>query len=259
MAAMRSMPPMTMPPTSGAFSSGPPPQYFQSAPNMSGGPLPTGPPPPQASYSMGNVPQTMIPGSSMSRGGSPMTMPPGSMASMQGSFMPGPMMGPPSTSMPPMNSMGSMNPNNYNYMNNNNYSNNNMPPMNNNNNSMGSNNNYNYSSSMPPMNSMPPMGSMGSMYAGQSGPNYGDQQMRSMPGMGSMGPPLSMEGQYTPNVARPQMSGVANPPVTQGNMQYGPSYKMQYQKRSSADKSAVKYTGFLPLEGVYEEDTCRVG
>ena len=62
---------------------------------------------------------------------------------------------------------------------------------------------------------------------------------------------------------------------------------MQYQRRSTADKSAVKcayahfcrdhaelwlelplvgvrsvkpgrYTGFLPLEGVYEEDTCRV-
>lgn len=56
-----------------------------------------------------------------------------------------------------------------------------------------------------------------------------------------------------PNVSRPQMTSVANPPVVAGNIQYGPSYKMQYQKRSTTDKSAVKYTGFLPLEGVYEE------
>lgn len=62
-----------------------------------------------------------------------------------------------------------------------------------------------------------------------------------------------------PNVSRPQMTSVANPPVVAGNIQYGPSYKMQYQKRSTTDKSAVKYTGFLPLEGVYEEDTCRIG
>merc|ERR1719499_718754 len=80
----------------------------------------------------------------------------------------------------------------------------------------------------------------------------------SMPAMGG-GPPLGMEGQYLPNVSRPQMAGVANPPVVDNNIQYGPSYKMQYQKRSTADKTAVKYTGFLPLEGVYEEDTCRVG
>mmetsp|Transcript_99436 Transcript_99436/g.197030 ORF Transcript_99436/g.197030 Transcript_99436/m.197030 type:complete len:203 (+) Transcript_99436:91-699(+) len=80
----------------------------------------------------------------------------------------------------------------------------------------------------------------------------------SMPAMGG-GPPLGMEGQYVPNVSRPQMAGVANPPVVDNNIQYGPSYKMNYQKRSTADKTAVKYTGFLPLEGVYEEDTCRVG
>mmetsp|Transcript_19130 Transcript_19130/g.52082 ORF Transcript_19130/g.52082 Transcript_19130/m.52082 type:complete len:205 (-) Transcript_19130:7-621(-) len=73
------------------------------------------------------------------------------------------------------------------------------------------------------------------------------------------GAPMSMQGQYMPNVSRPLMGGVANPPVAAGNIQYGPSYKMQYQRRSTADKTAVKYTGFLPLEGVYEEDTCRIG
>eukprot|EP00913_Durusdinium_trenchii_P012968 g12177.t1 len=72
-------------------------------------------------------------------------------------------------------------------------------------------------------------------------------------------PPMAMQGQFMPNVSRPQMTSVANPPVVAGNIQYGPSYKMQYQKRSTSDKSAVKYTGFLPLEGVYEEDTCRIG
>jgi hypothetical protein len=67
------------------------------------------------------------------------------------------------------------------------------------------------------------------------------------------------QSQWISNVARPQMTMAANPPVTSGNIQYGPSYSMQYQKRSTADKTAVKYTGFLPLEGVYEEDTCRIG
>merc|ERR1711924_153091 len=73
-------------------------------------------------------------------------------------------------------------------------------------------------------------------------------------GPGSMGPmggapfgPAS--GQYMPNVSRPAMTSVANPPIVANNMQYGPSYKMQYAKRSTADKTAVKYTGFLPLEG----------
>eukprot|EP00439_Symbiodinium_sp_Y106_P011933 s8667_g1.t2 len=80
-----------------------------------------------------------------------------------------------------------------------------------------------------------------------------------MPPAPTQGPPLAMQGQYMPNVSRPQMTSVANPPVVAGNIQYGPSYKMQYQRRSTADKSAVKYTGFLPLEGVYEEDTCRIG
>lgn len=90
---------------------------------------------------------------------------------------------------------------------------------------------------MPPQ-SMPPQ----SMSFGQAAP-----------------PPISLNGQYMPNISRPQMVGAANPPVVANNMQYGPSYKMQYQKRSTADKTAVKYTGFLPLEGVYEEDTCRIG
>eukprot|EP00746_Dinoflagellata_sp_MGD_P161939 gnl/MRDRNA2_/MRDRNA2_89290_c0_seq1.p1 gnl/MRDRNA2_/MRDRNA2_89290_c0~~gnl/MRDRNA2_/MRDRNA2_89290_c0_seq1.p1 ORF type:complete len:203 (+),score=28.72 gnl/MRDRNA2_/MRDRNA2_89290_c0_seq1:87-611(+) len=90
--------------------------------------------------------------------------------------------------------------------------------------------------SMPPMKSMP---------------------MQSMP-MQSM-PSIPQQPQWISNVARPQMTQVSNPPVTSGNIQYGPSYSMQYQKRSTADKTAVKYTGFLPLEGVYEEDTCRIG
>merc|ERR1719230_1887872 len=97
--------------------------------------------------------------------------------------------------------------------------------------------------SMPP--NMMPQGSMP--------PNMMPQG--SMPP--NMMPPA--QGQYLANVSRPQMAAVGNPPVAAGNIQYGPSYKMQYQKRSTADKTAVKYTGFLPLEGVYEEDTCRIG
>merc|ERR1719380_146191 len=83
--------------------------------------------------------------------------------------------------------------------------------------------------------------------------------------MPTTGPPMTGApfgpgtSQYTPNVSRPAMTSVANPPIVANNMQYGPSYKMQYAKRSTADKTAVKYTGFLPLEGVYEEDTCRIG
>merc|ERR1719359_1911769 len=97
---------------------------------------------------------------------------------------------------------------------------------------------------MPP-SSMPMGGPMGSMPPG------------SMPMGGAPFDPAS--GQYMPNVSRPAMTNVANPPVVANNVQYGPSYKMQYAKRSTADKTAVKYTGFLPLEGVYEEDTCRIG
>jgi len=121
---------------------------------------------------------------------------------------------------------------------------------------------------MPPANATPP-GSVN--YAG--GPGMMPTQSMQMPpasmgmpppsipmgGKAGAGAPLSMQGQYMPNVSRPMMAGVANPPVVAGNVQYGPSYKMQYQRRSTADKTAVKYTGFLPLEGVYEEDTCRIG
>merc|ERR1719487_2107264 len=110
-----------------------------------------------------------------------------------------------------------------------------------------------------PMASMPrmPPGSMPTM---PMGPPMGSMSM--MPqSMGPMGgaPFGPGSGQYMPNVSRPAMTSVANPPVVANNMQYGPSYKMQYAKRSTADKTAVKYTGFLPLEGVYEEDTCRIG
>merc|ERR1719159_304852 len=105
--------------------------------------------------------------------------------------------------------------------------------------------------SMGPMQTMPgmPPGTMppGSMPMGTMGPGMG----------GAPFGPAS--GQYMPNVSRPAMTSVANPPVVANNIQYGPSYKMQYAKRSTADKTAVKYTGFLPLEGVYEEDTCRIG
>merc|ERR1719198_1470720 len=102
---------------------------------------------------------------------------------------------------------------------------------------------------MPPMGSFGPGGPMGSMPPATMG------------GMGPMGgaPFGPSSGQYMPNVSRPAMTAVANPPITANNIQYGPSYKMQYAKRSTADKTAVKYTGFLPLEGVYEEDTCRIG
>merc|ERR1719478_1574352 len=95
--------------------------------------------------------------------------------------------------------------------------------------------------------------------------SFGGMPPQTMP-PGSMGSPVMGgapfgpgSGQYMPNVSRPAMTSVANPPIAANNIQYGPSYKMQYAKRSTADKTAVKYTGFLPLEGVYEEDTCRIG
>merc|ERR1719313_2167392 len=102
------------------------------------------------------------------------------------------------------------------------------------------------------MNTMP--GGMAPMGSGMMPPT-------SMAGMGPVGgaPFGPGQGQYMPNVSRPGMTSVANPPIVANNIQYGPSYKMQYAKRSTADKTAVKYTGFLPLEGVYEEDTCRIG
>merc|ERR1719359_921724 len=95
----------------------------------------------------------------------------------------------------------------------------------------------------------------------QQAPMMSQQNMMNMQQapMMSQGPAMAMQGQYLPNVSRPAMTNVANPPVIAGNQQYGPSYKMNYQKRSTSDKTAVKYTGFLPLEGVYEEDTCRIG
>merc|ERR1719199_1096152 len=66
-----------------------------------------------------------------------------------------------------------------------------------------------------------------------------------------------------PGPARPIMTSVAAPPVVGGAPQnpisYGPSYNMSYHVRSTADNTAVKYTGFLPMEGVFEEDTCRIG
>lgn len=89
--------------------------------------------------------------------------------------------------------------------------------------------------------------------------------------MGAMNPGVSVDrmsmlasvdaqnSQWIPGVARPSMVKPANPPVTTNNISYGPSYSMTYNKRSSADKSAVKYTGYLPLEGFHEEDTCRIG
>merc|ERR1719265_1953880 len=119
----------------------------------------------------------------------------------------------------------------------------------------------------PPMTGMPPpsksMGppqtsmSMGPPPSMSMGPPSGPMPMPEKPGTYLPGPQAG--GDWISNVARPQMSQVQNPPVTSGNIQYGPSYSMQYQKRSTADKTAVKYTGFLPLEGVYEEDTCRIG
>mmetsp|Transcript_1869 Transcript_1869/g.3663 ORF Transcript_1869/g.3663 Transcript_1869/m.3663 type:complete len:105 (+) Transcript_1869:119-433(+) len=71
--------------------------------------------------------------------------------------------------------------------------------------------------------------------------------------------PMNSGSQWMPGVNRPLMGTVANPPVVAHNVAYGPSYNFEYQPRSTADKTAVKYTGYLPLEGVYEEDNCRVG
>merc|ERR1740130_740668 len=124
--------------------------------------------------------------------------------------------------------------------------------------------------SFPPQTMMGggmPMGSMGGGMGGpmqSMGPGMGGPMQSMGPGMGGPmmggGAPFGPgSGQFMPNVSRPAMTSVANPPIAANNIQYGPSYKMQYAKRSTADKTAVKYTGFLPLEGVYEEDTCRIG
>merc|ERR1719162_1987039 len=112
-----------------------------------------------------------------------------------------------------------------------------------------------------------PMQSMGGGMPGTMGPSMMGMPPQTMapggmgggPMMGGGAPFGPGSGQYMPNVSRPGMTAVANPPIAANNIQYGPSYKMQYAKRSTADKTAVKYTGFLPLEGVYEEDTCRIG
>lgn len=112
-----------------------------------------------------------------------------------------------------------------------------------------------------PMAGMPPMQSAGGPPLPP--PAGAPPGMMSQMGGGQMsqmgGQPSQNVGQFMPNVARPQVVAPANPPVMANNIQYGPSYKMQYQRRSTSDKNAVKYTGFLPLEGVYEEDTCRIG
>jgi len=113
----------------------------------------------------------------------------------------------------------------------------------------------------PPMGnqyqSMPNMGGGG--YPVPPMTSQGPMQMGG--GMGGSAPPAPGQVQqgWLPGVSRPQMTQVTNPPVVSHNIQYGPSYSMAYSKRSTADKTAVKYTGFLPLEGVYEEDTCRIG
>jgi len=76
-------------------------------------------------------------------------------------------------------------------------------------------------------------------------------------------PAPAIQQQWIPGPYRPEMTAVAAPPVVggapQNPIQYGPSYNMSYHVRSTADKTAVKYTGFLPMEGVFEEDTCRIG
>ena len=85
-----------------------------------------------------------------------------------------------------------------------------------------------------------------------------------MPAPGPVSAPgPAVQQQWIPGPARPIMTSVAAPPVVGGAPQnpisYGPSYNMSYHVRSTADKTAVKYTGFLPMEGVFEEDTCRIG
>merc|ERR1719247_2114968 len=116
--------------------------------------------------------------------------------------------------------------------------------------------------STPQMGMARPVGTM---------PMMGQQPIAttaSIPPMMQPAPPVaapqqSMPTGWVPGVARPIMTSVAAPPVvgglSQAPIQYGPSYNMSYYPRSTADKTAVKYTGFLPLEGVFEEDTCRIG
>lgn len=75
----------------------------------------------------------------------------------------------------------------------------------------------------------------------------------------SLQPQSSTDPNWINAPNRPSLVNVANPPVQMGNVNYGPSYSMSYQPRSTADKSAVKYNGFLPLEGTYKDDDCRIG
>lgn len=69
----------------------------------------------------------------------------------------------------------------------------------------------------------------------------------------------STNNQQQSTQQRPVVTSVANPPVQSGAVSYGPSYSMAYQPRSTADKSAMKYSGFLPLEGTHKDDECRIG
>merc|ERR1719424_1209774 len=83
---------------------------------------------------------------------------------------------------------------------------------------------------MPPqsmMGGMPPQ-SMGMMPPQTMMPG----SMMGGPQMGGGAPFGPGSGQYMPNVSRPGMTAVANPPIMNNNVQYGPSYKMQYAKRS---------------------------
>mmetsp|Transcript_45618 Transcript_45618/g.113312 ORF Transcript_45618/g.113312 Transcript_45618/m.113312 type:complete len:141 (+) Transcript_45618:277-699(+) len=69
----------------------------------------------------------------------------------------------------------------------------------------------------------------------------------------------SGEWQYRP-VQRPVLGAQTSPAVeTEGGGRYGPAYAVPWQARSNADKSPVKYAGFLPLEGPYQDDSCRIG
>lgn len=121
--------------------------------------------------------------------------------------------------------------------------------------------------SMPQM--MPPVG--GPMMTSASiapGPMSAPPQMppqmpMQMPAQMPVAPAPGLQQQWVPGPVRPEMTYVANAPIVggapQNPIQYGPSYNMSYQPRSTADKTAVKYTGFLPMEGIFEEDTCRIG
>jgi len=88
-----------------------------------------------------------------------------------------------------------------------------------------------------------------------AGLRSGQQMMRGA--SGNLGQQNDPNWINAPN--RPSLVNVSNPPVQMGNVNYGPSYSMSYQPRSTADKSSVKYSGFLPLEGTQKDDECRIG